>query len=410
MHPLAEIPLHSFALRLRDLPASTRSGVVTDGPGRMALLDALRTSAALRGAVVLGTCSRLELYLTGHPTGGDPWPVVRRVLAEHLGAGVATDAAWTARRGTASAAHLLRVTCGLDSPILGDTQVLGQVRQAFTESLDRASIDPVLYDCSDGHCSSASGRGTTRRSPRAASASGPRWCDLIEARQGSGAHDARVLLVGAGDAAASILAVLVSRGFSNLTIVNRSRTRARALAADAPGAKVRPIGKLADAVARADVIIGAVAAPVALLDADVLRPTARRRLVIDVAQPRCTAPDLRCDVVTLDDLVDRPPPARLAAVPVVEQACEAATAAYAAWFAMREVDGALRDLYRDVDDMIGQVAIELRSVDARDEVDRVLRRRLRAALHPHIHELRRITADLATAGAASAAAEANGAR
>lgn len=401
------VPVRAHCVRLRDLPPSSRPSRSVEGPAGVALLRELLTADVARGVVVVGTCSRLDVYLADPVPGVGTRRVVRALIEAHLGAAAGTPGVLLEREGADAVSHLFRTATGLDSPTLGDVQVLGQLRDAFVHAQEHASLDPLLYEL----FRRALRVGSLARHETSIAAGGVGIAtvvrDSVLERRGPRARDENVLVVGAGDAGASVLRTLHRDGFAHLTVVNRSRRRA--LEAAVGVAQVRPMGRLADAAARADVIIGAVDAPAPVLDASVLRRTSRDRLVIDVARPRCTSADLAFDVVTLDDLVDRPSAERLAAVPAVEEACRHATRSFLAWHALRDVDGALRGLYRDMDELIDRVVADL-STTGFEDLDRVLRRRLWSTLHPHIQEVRRVAGDLAVAGAAgTVAASAGGA-
>ena len=284
---------------------------------RMTVSDARlpKALADLRGrdnvdeAVVLSTCMRTEVYVVAarfHAAMGD----VRDFLAELSFSQPEdfSDHLYFFYEDSA-AAHLFRVAAGLDSAVVGESEVLGQVRSAWEQAAAEGASGPVLGGLfrhaveAGKRARSETGiaRGTASVSHAAVEMAGQRLGSL-EGRQ--------ILVLGAGDMGEGMaVALATSPGVGEVLVANRTWERAVDLAARVGGRAVE-LGGLSAALQEADVLLTSTGAPTALLDEADLRPVmAARRgrplLVVDVAVPRDIDPAVgRLEGVTLLDLDD----------------------------------------------------------------------------------------------------------
>ena len=269
-------------------------------------VDLAKTLATLRSwenvqeAVVLSTCLRTEVYAVVdrfHDAVSD----VCELLAAHAGLAADDMSAHTSVRFDDDvAAHLFAVAAGLESAVLGETEVLGQVRRAWERAREERSAGPVLSDLFRGavqagkrvRAETGIARGTTSFSFAA--------IELAAQRRAGGLADATVAVVGAGEMGTGIVHALGrlpdGRRPASVVVVNRSRGRARQLADSAPAALgVRAVGMedLAGTVATSDVVFTAVEAGGHLLAAGTLAPAAAQPgglLVVDLGMPRNVDP------------------------------------------------------------------------------------------------------------------------
>lgn len=260
-------------------------------------------------AVVLSTCMRTEIYVVAdkfHPALFEVREFLSRLgftapedFADHL---------YSFYEDTA-VRHLLRVACGLDSAVVGEHEVLGQVRSAWQRAMEEGAAGPVLSALfrhavevgKRARSETAIGRGTTSVS-RAAVAMATERLGSLEGRS--------MLVLGAGDMGEGMaLALAASAGVREVMVVNRTWSRAAALAARIGGRAIELSG-LTDALAEADVLLTSTGASSVLLEAGELAPVMAARdgrplLIVDVAVPRDVDPAVASlPGVTLLDMDD----------------------------------------------------------------------------------------------------------
>lgn len=267
-----------------------------------ALPDVLRRLRATVGeAFILSTCNRVELYaVCGHEATGAE--MLRQFLAAHADVSLHTvrDASY-AYGHRAAVEHLLRVAAGLDSLILGESEILGQVRRALGAARHAEALGPVLDRLGDA----ALVCGKRTRSTTALGRDGESVASVglrLAARERGGLEGATVVVLGAGETARQVLSQLATTATARCTLVNRTFERAEALAA-AHGAAVLPWSELSRALADADVVIGCTASPTPVVDAAALAVArggvaSRPLLCLDLGVPR----DIDADVGTVSDV------------------------------------------------------------------------------------------------------------
>jgi glutamyl-tRNA reductase len=261
----------------------------TPDEAHLLLTDPLRPSGP---AFILSTCNRIELYWIGTVATGDWW----RARALALGA----QAAFAHRSGKQAARHLLRVASGLESRMLGEREILGQVRNAVQRSRSAGTLGRRLGHIADGAIAGA--RRVRRASllDRHARAASAAMVDWVEAQLTEGLRGRTVLVLGAGQAAEGAVRALVEHGAGRIILANRNQARAAALAADC-GTSVTVVGweHFGELAAMSDVIITATAAMSPVLEAEHLTGAARARRaddplhVLDLGVPANVAPAVR---------------------------------------------------------------------------------------------------------------------
>ena len=253
-----------------------------------AVLRRLSGDPGIRGAVVLSTCNRTELYAVASDAAHGE-AALRAALERHSRAGAAALACATyVLVDDAAVEHLFRVVAGLDSAVVGESEIVGQVRAAVARAEHEAMHCELLRSAFD-HALLA-GRRVRRRT---GIGRGSTSLAAVVARSAL-AHrqDRGVLLVGAGRLIRSVAGALHGQGAGPLMIANRTPAAAVRLA-EAFGGEAIALPELDGALARADVVITATGAPEPVLTADRLRalaPAARPRAVFDLAVPRDVEP------------------------------------------------------------------------------------------------------------------------
>jgi glutamyl-tRNA reductase len=269
-----------------------------------AVLVALAAQDHVREAVLLSTCNRVEVYaaVTGFHGG---LAEIGAVLGERAGLSV-TDLATHLylHYGTDAARHAFRVAAGLDSMVVGEGQILGQLREAYQVASDRESTGRVLHELMQQalrvgkrvHAETGIDR-AGQSLVTAALAAGERALGRLEGDQPGASAESRrsVLILGAGAMGALALATLKRTGAGSHYVANRGADRARRLA-ELHGATAVDIADLGSVLSTVDTVISATASPEPVLTADAVAAAAARRgpgrplLLLDLAVPRDIEP------------------------------------------------------------------------------------------------------------------------
>jgi glutamyl-tRNA reductase len=335
-------------------------------------------------ALLLCTCNRTELYaVTRVPDGGER---TLRALLEAL-PGAPEDAAelFRRRRGEAAAEHLFRVTAGLESALVGETEIQGQVRDAH-EVAAGAGLGGKFLDRLVRGAVRAGKRARAETKVSAGGVShGSAAADV--ARRVFGRLRGRpVLVVGAGAMAAQTARALRSIDADRFVVANRSRGHAEALAAELGSAEVAGLDALPAHVQEAHVVVLA-AESVALRRSDVEAVLGRRRaplLVVDLGVPRLAERAMAdlpgvflYDVEDLEDLVAAALAVRREAVPAVEAILAEEFAHFRAWQRTIRAHPTLRSLQEWAEDLRRRELSSLPPTlppEAREAVEGVTRR------------------------------------
>lgn len=327
--------------------------------GRDELVDrlpGLRAASGAEGIAVLSTCQRTEVYATwtGEP---DPAALMSAVAADRDVPLETIEAAGSVYVGTAAARHLFRVTTGLESFVLGETEIAGQVRAATEASRRGGAAEPALHRllCSAISASRHAHRGVSIAATSRSVASVA--VDRLLAENGDTLRGHRVVVVGAGQVAAVVVERATHAGAA-VTVCNRTRRHADRFAA--AGARVVDLIELPECLAANDIAILATAAPHPLVDAELLRGArAKDRAsltLVDLALPRNVHPAVRALAsVRLIDLADlRADGAGEALalaedVAAIEAVIETELARYLRWATGQTVGTALRQMRGDAE-------------------------------------------------------------
>ncbi len=276
-----------------------------------ALAKALHDLASrehLLEVVLLSTCNRTEIYARCthfHAAVGD----VRDFLAAHSGADPDefADHLYT-YYDEAAVAHLFSVAAGLDSMIVGESEILGQVRDAWQAAV-REETAPQLLSRMFKHAVESGKRVRTETGISRHPVSIPSAAVAVASEYLGDLGGARVLVIGAGAMGSGLASTLRSRGVAEVVVANRTIARARELA-ERIGAAAIPLTEIADTLVDADVLLTSTASSEVLVERAMVEMVMACRdgkplLVVDVALPRDVDPGVG-DIpdVTLLDLDD----------------------------------------------------------------------------------------------------------
>jgi glutamyl-tRNA reductase len=242
-----------------------------------------------RGGVLLSTCNRTEFYLAEPDDAA--LEAVWALLSERLGGGRSASEYGYTQRDRDAVRHLYRVSAGLDSMILGESQIQGQVRDAWETS--KAQAGPVLHRLfQSALLVGARVRSETGLATGAASA--PSAAVAVAAKIFTRLAGRSALILGAGDVAELAATCLVSEGVQVTLVANRTYERARAIA-DELHARAVPLDEAWESFADADIVLCSTAAPHAVVTwervaAAIARRQGRPLCILDLAVPRDVEP------------------------------------------------------------------------------------------------------------------------
>ncbi|WP_135229640.1 glutamyl-tRNA reductase [Deinococcus fonticola] len=336
----AQLDFTVVGLNHQTAPVEIREQAAVRGGHEEAVLA--RLSQHAQEVMVLATCNRTEVYLAGlhtHPArlfeqawGAD--------LSEHL----------YIHRGLCAVRHLYRVASGLDSLVIGETQIQGQVKRAWQQAAHFQRTGTLLNKVAQGALAAGKRvRFETGMSDKVVSVSSAA-VELATTALG-GLAGRTALIIGAGETAELTMTHLRAAGIQDVIVVNRTVERAQQLA-DKLGGQACAQEYLQEVLPRADVLIASSAAPHYVLNgagvqgALAARPL-RPMVLIDISMPRNLDPDIAevpgAYLYNLDDLtgiVARNLQSRHAAIPHAEAIIRESGADLLRWHLTREAQHA----------------------------------------------------------------------
>jgi glutamyl-tRNA reductase len=334
----------------RTAPVAVRERLAFSIASTPDALNALRAYAS--EGFILSTCNRVEVYgLVGHDTGDR---VLRQFLAEwhHLAPEELMPHAYTFT-GADAVRHAFRLAAGLDSMVLGEEQILAQLKAALARAQAAGTAGQLISRLLQSAL--AAGKLVRTRTGIARNPVSVVSVALDMARDAlGGLAERHVLVIGAGRMAELALKHLRSAAPRSVAIVNRTIAHSQALAA-AYGAQVWPFEHLVEALHRADVAISCTAAPDIILSADAIARALDGRdtglLLLDLAVPRdidrqaAAIPGVRLiDVDDLQAVCAANRAARASEVAAAEALVESEVARFMEWWATQEVVPTIRAL------------------------------------------------------------------
>jgi glutamyl-tRNA reductase len=275
----------------------------------VSVLRELTGAAGIHEAAAISTCNRTELYLIV----SDP------VEAESTALGVLSRQAEIrptellghlySYRSTEAARHLLRVTAGLDSMIVGEAEIQGQVKRAYELALVEGATGPILNRLFRGALT-AGGRVRAETAISEKGVSIPSVAVELARRALGELEERRVLVIGAGETAELVARALLARGVRTVFVANRHYDRAIGLAQRFDGVAVR-FDELPAQLEAADIVVSATNSPHHIVEREALEQVMANRdgrplIAIDIAVPRDIDPECReiagVSVYDIDDV------------------------------------------------------------------------------------------------------------
>jgi glutamyl-tRNA reductase len=340
---------------------------LTEGSAAGALRE-LTASEGIHEAGAISTCNRTELYLIV----SDP------VEAESTALGVLTRQAEIrptellghlySLRSAEAARHLFRVTAGLDSMILGEAEIQGQVKRAYELALVESATGPILNRLFRGALA-AGGRVREETAVGEKGVSIPSVAVELARRTLGDLGEKRVLVIGAGETAELVARALVARGVATVFVANRHYARAIGLAERFEGSAVR-FEELPEQLAAADIVVSATNSPHHIVERDDLVQVMAGRegrplLLVDIAVPRDIEPECRDvagvslhDIDDVQQIVERNASGREAEARRAEKVIDAELDRFERWLASLEVVPTVAALRERADEVVRRVLAE----------------------------------------------------
>ena len=332
------------------------------------ILGELVTSGEVAEAAAISTCNRTELYMYAADdvnAESQALAVLAREadirpteLVTHL----------YSHRGPAAASHLFRVTAGLDSMIVGEAEIQGQVKRAYELALVEDATGPVLNRLFRGALAAGKrARSETALSERALSV--PQVAVELARRTLGELEDRSVLVVGAGETAELTARALAARGVGAVFIANRHYDRAIGLAQRFGGRAVR-FEELPALLAVADIVVSSTGSPHNVVERDALAEVMAERpgrplLLMDLAVPRDISPACRelsgvtvHDMDDLQSLVERNTTSRQGESVRAEKILRMELTRFEEWLASQEVTPTVAALRALADEVVARTLAE----------------------------------------------------
>ncbi|MTD39523.1 glutamyl-tRNA reductase [Erwinia sp. CPCC 100877] len=345
--------LLALGINHKTAPVSLRERVTFSPDTLDQALESLLAQPMVQGGVVLSTCNRTELYLSVEEQENLREALVCW-LCDYHGLDeteVRNSLYW--HQDNDAVSHLMRVASGLDSMILGEPQILGQVKKAFADSarghLHASDLERMFQK------SFSVAKRVRTETEIGASAVSVAFAACTLARQiFESLSEVTVLLVGAGETIELVARHLSEHRVRHMIIANRTRERARELA-DEVGAEVIGLPEIDERLARADIIISSTASPLPIIGKGMVERALKARrnqpmLLVDIAVPRDIEPEVgklaNAYLYGVDDLhsiIQHNMAQRQAAAVQAETIVAQETGEFMAWLRAQSVSETIRE-------------------------------------------------------------------
>ncbi|MGY2573135.1 glutamyl-tRNA reductase [Vibrio sp. C8] len=272
---------------------------VAFGPDKLSeALGQLSADSHVNGSVILSTCNRTEIYCDVKSSSKNK--LIEWLTQFHNVSPEDLRPSLYVHEDQAAIRHLMRVSCGLDSLVLGEPQILGQVKQAYADSRKNNAVDSSLDKWFQKAFSVAKRVRTETEIGGSAVSVAYAACTLAKHIFES-LSDATVLLVGAGETIELVAKHLAGHNCKRIIVANRTRERAMSLAEEF-NADVIALNEIPDHLHFADIVISSTASPLPIIGKGMVESALKKRrhqpmLFVDIAVPR----DIESQVGDLND-------------------------------------------------------------------------------------------------------------
>ncbi len=326
----------SLALSYKTAPLEVREQVSLNEAGAKQLLHFIADYSEATDVLVVSTCNRTEIYYNAE---ADLSAQIFKGLDLIKSPTRGFEQYFVKYEGTACIRHLFEVAIGLDAQVIGDLQISGQVKNAYQWSADENLAGPFLHRLMHT-IFFANKRVVQETAFRDGAASISYAAKELAEELTAGIREPRILVVGVGEIGQDVCLNLADSPLrSQVTIVNRTREKAQALA-EKCGFAFNDLETLSDEITKSDVIISSVSGTEALINREMLgdRRILTHKYFIDLSMPRSIDPSLEelpgILIYNLDDIEEKTTEAvkkRKASVPQVQAIITEAMAEFEDW-------------------------------------------------------------------------------
>ena len=372
--------LLAVGINHKTAPIEVRERLSFSKEGTASALHDLKRDLQISEAVLLSTCNRTEIYCANMQANRligwwqDYHKGFKQPLCPYL----------YIHQDHKVPEHLMRVSSGLDSMVLGEPQILGQMKAAYAESTALGFAGKMmsrLFQSSFSVAKSVRTQTDISKEPVSVAYAATRLARQIF----SNVNESQICLVGAGQTSELVAKYLISQGATNLHYLNRTYSRAQKLAAELPG-EAHPWSDLPTVLNGSDIVISSTSASEPIIGYDLMRGVLKARrhkpvLMIDLAVPR----DIETRVQELEDvflysvddlegIIDDNLDKRGKAIGQAEQIISDGSDQFMQWYRSQSALGIVLQWRNQVEsireDSLGQA---LRSIDAGNDPKAVLK-------------------------------------
>jgi glutamyl-tRNA reductase len=297
-----------IGLSHKSAPVHIREKFALDKDESIKLARLICENQYIQELVVLSTCNRTELYFKADECcSSGAFNIITGYLHKHAGVGEEMNKHFYRFAHDKAANHLFRVISSLESMVLGEYQIVSQIKEAFNQAETNGTAGKVLTRLFNKALETGKlVRSNTQMSTGAFSVS----YAAVEkcSKQFKNLKDKKILLIGAGETGELVVKNLAKKGCENITVVNRTITKAEELARRYNG-KALPFNQMMEGIHEAEIIVSSVATKEPLFDAASLKPHLNGHpqvMMIDLGVPRNIHPSVSeipiINLVNVDDL------------------------------------------------------------------------------------------------------------
>jgi glutamyl-tRNA reductase len=275
------MPIFACGINHKTAPIALREKIIFGSEKLSLYLQDLSANENVSEAVLLSTCNRSELYCEAN----DSQQLFDWIVRQYQVTRAELKSAWYCFEEQEAVDHIMQVACGLDSMVLGEPQILGQMKAAFSESCAAGVVGPrfnrlfqqVFAVAKEVRTNTAIGACPVSMASAAV--------NLAKQHFANDLSQATILLIGAGDTIQLVLRYLKTQTLKHLLIANRHTENATALA-QTYGAENIPFNKMSDALQKADIVISATGSITPIVTKSMLADRERPICFVDLAVPR----------------------------------------------------------------------------------------------------------------------------
>lgn len=275
------MPIIVCGISHKTAPVALREQVIFAADKLSLYLHDLLTNENVREAVLLSTCNRSELYCEAD----DVDQVIDWFCRQHAIARKELEPVLYIQKDQAAVQHMMHVACGLDSMVMGEPQILGQMKEAFSEGCAAGSVGTLFNRLFQQIFAAAKEVRTNTAIGACPVSISSSAVNLVKHAFSNTLTNTTVLMLGAGDTINLALRYLVALSPKEIIIVNRNIENAHALAVQ-HNATVVPFSKLSKTIQQADVLISATGSTQPIITEAMLANREKPIVIVDIAVPR----------------------------------------------------------------------------------------------------------------------------